>query len=271
MSDSTNDPELGTAKNLAAKLASAMTSIGDIPKNGHNDYHGYDYPLESDVMDALRSELAERGVAIFPSVEGRSFKQIEGNEQDGFTYHTRVQLAITLIDSESGEQRTMHWEGEASDTQDKGLYKAYTSGMKYWALKTFLMSAGDDAERDNPGQSKSRSRGSQSRNGRTNGRSGKSGSSGNGSRRDPSDAQIEFAQDLASSSVWSDEEKQGLQARIKKYSRSQMSDLIDDMQSKIEEREAEQNGQAQSEPEPQPAGDGVANAPEFEDDDDLPF
>jgi hypothetical protein len=254
MSDPTDDPELGdpglgTAGNLAAKLADAMTSIGEIPKNGHNDYHGYDYPLESDVMDALRSELAERGVAIFPSVEGRSVNRV-GNEEDGYTLHTRVQLAITLVDSESGEQRTMHWEGEAMDGQDKGLYKAYTSGMKYWALKTFLMSAGDDVERSNPG-------GGAHQNSRSNG------------SREPTDPQVEFAQNLAQSSVWSNNEKESLQGRIQNYNRSQMSDLIDQMKSTIEEREAGQNGK--QEPSKQAAGAGEANHPEFEDDSDLPF
>lgn len=216
MSDSEHDPSLGTCEKLAQKIAKIMEGVGDIPKNGHNDRFNYDYPLDEDVMKALRKQMTEHGVIALPSVIGRT---IEKQTTSGGTemLHTRVQFEITLIDTDSGQQRTVHWEGEAQDSQDKGLYKAYTSGMKYWALKTFLMSAGDDVERTDSSPARQEQH-------RKNG------------KKEPSEAQIDFAKDLAESSVWSETEKEGLRKRIDNYSRSEMSDLIDDMHSEIEKR-----------------------------------
>jgi len=226
MTDSEQDPTLGTCEKLAAKIAKVMAAIGEVPKNGHNDRFNYSYPLDEDVMKALREAMTEHGLVAIPSVAGRSMTK-ETTSGGTEMIHTRVQLEITLIDSDSGQQKTVHWEGEAQDQQDKGLYKAYTSGMKYWALKTFLMSAGDDVERADAASSQPKQ------------------SSGSSGSREPSDAQVEFAEDLTSSSVWSEKEQAGLEQRIANYTRSQMSDLIDSMQETIEKREAQQNGEQQ--------------------------
>jgi len=251
MNDSTEDPSLGRAGDLASTIADVMASIGEIPKNGYNDYHNYDYPLDEDVMSALREAMTEHNLIALPSVEGRSMNKVStGPDESDFQFHTRVQFSVTLIDGDSGQQRTMHWEGEAQDGQDKGLYKAYTSGMKYWALKTFLMSAGDDVETADAAKEQP------------------SRSSGQNGRREPSDAQMEFAQDLAKSSVWSEQEQADLKKRISAVSRSEMSDLIDDMQGTIEKRKS--NGHQQNEN----TVSETANDPAFDDgaeDDDLPF
>jgi hypothetical protein len=40
------------------------------------------------------------------------------------------------------------WEGEAEDTGDKAFWKAYTGTLKYAHMKTWMVSTGDDPERD---------------------------------------------------------------------------------------------------------------------------
>jgi len=250
MEDPEPDPDLGTAPELAKKIAAVMADIDDVPKNGHNDYHGYDYATDDDVMGAVRPTMAEHNLVALPSLVSRDIQRF-GKEGD-YTLHTRIVLDITLLDADSGQQKTMRWEGEAQDTQDKGLYKAYTSAIKYFMLKVFLLSADTDVETDDI--------------------SGKSGASSapkggsNGGPKPPSDKQVSFAKDLAQSSVWSDEEKQGLLKRIDTCSRSQMSDLIDNMQETIEEREAQQNGDPGGQEPPEDEEDPFEDA-----DEDLPF
>ena len=63
---------------------------------------------------------------------------------------TTVPLQFTVIDSDSGESITGTVYGRGEDPTDKGVYKAYTGGQKYFLQKLFLLSTGDDPERDSP-------------------------------------------------------------------------------------------------------------------------
>jgi len=124
-------------------------------------------------------------------------------------------MEITLIDGDSGQSKTVMWDGEAQDGQDKGLYKAYTSGIKYWALKTFLLSADADVETHDAAAGQARSNGSAS--------------------HEPTEAQIEYAEDLAQNSVWTDEESEALlNTRIPSADKNELSDLIDHMSKVVE-------------------------------------
>jgi len=147
MTDEIDDAGLGTAPELAATIAQVMADIDGVPKTGYNDFHNYEYSTDDDVMGALRPVMAKHGLVALPDLVSRDVQRF-GSEAEGYTLHTRIVLDITLIDSDSGQQRTMRWEGEAQDTQDKGLYKAYTSAIKYFMLKTFLLSADTDVETD---------------------------------------------------------------------------------------------------------------------------
>jgi hypothetical protein len=106
------------------------------------------------------------------------------------------------------------WDGEAQDGQDKGLYKAYTSGIKYWALKTFLLSADADVETHDAAAGQARSNGSAS--------------------HEPTEAQIEYAEDLAQNSVWTEDEQMKLATRIQGADKNELSDLIDHMNKVVE-------------------------------------
>ncbi len=43
---------------------------------------------------------------------------------------------------------TTSWVGQGLDNADKGYYKAYTGAVKYFLMKTFMISTGDDPELD---------------------------------------------------------------------------------------------------------------------------
>jgi hypothetical protein len=214
------DDSLGTAPELAKKIAAVMGDIEDISKSGVNDYHGYQYATDDDVMGAVRPKMAEHNLVALPSLVSRDIQRF-GTEGD-YTLHTRIVLDITLLDADSGQQKTMRWEGEAQDTQDKGLYKAYTSAIKYFMLKVFLLSADTDVETDDI--------------------SGREGAQAppkqNGSPKQPSDKQVKYARDLAKKGVWSEKEQKALNAKIDRATRQGLSDLIDDMKGTIEERES---------------------------------
>jgi len=196
---------------LAKKIAQVMAAIESVPKNGRNDYHNYDYSTDDDVMQSVRPVMAEHNLIALPSVVDRSVERVStGKKESDYQLHTQITLEVTLIDGDSGQSKTMTWEGEAQDGQDKGLYKALTSAMKYWALKTFLLSADADVETHDAAANQPRS------NGRSSG---------------PSDAQLDYARDLAKEDVWEEHErKQLLNDRIPNASSQEISELIEHME-----------------------------------------
>lgn len=134
-----------TPRPLATKLARVLADVRRVPKTGRNDFHKYDYATESDLVDHLRDKLAEQGVAIFPSVTDHTVAPLEGGRGELLA---TVTLDITIIDGESGDEMTTRWVGQGMDKGDKSYYKAYTGAMKYFLMKTFMISTGDDPEDD---------------------------------------------------------------------------------------------------------------------------
>lgn len=141
-----HDPNV-VGRPLAKKMAEVLADVTRVPKRGRNDFHKYDYVTESDLVDHIRDKLAEKGVAIFPSVREHFTETIEDNRGRA-QYLTTITLDVTLIDGESGDIMTTSWVGQGLDNADKGYYKAYTGAVKYFLMKTFMISTGDDPELD---------------------------------------------------------------------------------------------------------------------------
>jgi len=137
------EPMTHAAKPLALKMARVMAEVSTVPKNGRNDFHGYDYIMESDLVDQLRGKLAAQGVAIFPSIREHVVSQTQ-DARGRAQYMATVTLDVTFIDGDSGDQMTTTWVGQGVDAGDKSYYKAYTGAFKYALLKTFLIAGEDD-------------------------------------------------------------------------------------------------------------------------------
>lgn len=119
-------------------MARVLERVGRVKKNGKNSHHGYDYVTEADLVDAVRGHLAQEGVMVFTTVAEHTV--------NGST--ATVTLELEFVDGESGDAYKTQWVGQGQDKQDKAYYKAYTGAMKYALMKTFLISTGDDPERD---------------------------------------------------------------------------------------------------------------------------
>lgn len=111
---------------------------GKVSKSGRNTHQGYNYVMEADLLDAVRSELIANGVFVFSSIEETS--------QEGSI--TTVKTKHTFVDSESGETFEVFSAGQGADKQDKGIYKAITGASKYFLMKSFMVAGDDDPEND---------------------------------------------------------------------------------------------------------------------------
>lgn len=135
-------------KGLAAKMAAAMAEIGRVQKRGKNDAQGYKYARADDVAEEARRVLSTHGIAMFADVVDDSLREITiPPAKEGFGGKvlriSKVRVAWTFQDSETGEERTVHTPGEGMDSGDKGIYKAMTGAMKYALMLGFLIPTGD--------------------------------------------------------------------------------------------------------------------------------
>lgn len=129
----------GLAK-LYAKMATIMGSIERLPKDKYNKFQNYYYTGESAIADTLRKELAGQNIAFFVNL----VDVIQTPKDKGF--HTVATFEFTFACGDTGASITRRWIGEADDSLDKGINKASTLAMKFFLLRTFIMSTGDEAD-----------------------------------------------------------------------------------------------------------------------------
>lgn len=125
--------------NKIQKIQQAGLSVA---KNGWNNFQKYSYATESDVVEAMDKVFTEHGILCFLTMEDT---QIVMNGESPLT---RVKVRFSLVDVDSGESRDFIFYGDGQDKGDKGMYKAVTGAQKYFFMKNFRISTGDDPERD---------------------------------------------------------------------------------------------------------------------------
>lgn len=127
---------------LFAKMARVMGKMSRIQKTGENTQQHYKFATESDIVDMVRTAMAEENLAFLPvmiDVEGKSF-----GDKGGVRW--KANFLFTFADGETGATYSCPWIAESIDYGDKGVNKVATAAVKYFLLKTFLISTGDKAD-----------------------------------------------------------------------------------------------------------------------------
>lgn len=139
---------------MVAKITKAlhevMSRVGYVQKTGKNQFHGYRYAGEADLLDKLRPAMVEAGLLLIPSG-----KEVTGPDEHG---NVMVTMAYTLAhaDGEVWPEKIMAFgcgndrSPKAGTIGDKGVYKAITGANKYLLFKLFQVETGDDPENDSP-------------------------------------------------------------------------------------------------------------------------
>jgi hypothetical protein len=132
---------------LLGKLKEVADAIPFVEKRGRNDHHHYDFVQAVDVVRDVRAHLLARSVVVIPGTVPGSVRQ--HTETGGKAFVTTVDLIYRFVDTETAAEVVVPWTGAGSDTGgDKGLYKAYTGGLKYALLSLFLLPTSNDPEND---------------------------------------------------------------------------------------------------------------------------
>ena len=137
-------------KGLAWKLAEVMGEVTRLAKTGKNTAQNYNFVKESDVSDAIRPLLAERHIWLWSDTVERTQRELFTAASGAIWWLASVNVAYQFIDGETGEvSPVQHYPGDGADSGDKALPKAQSMSLKYYLLKTFMLSTGaDDAETD---------------------------------------------------------------------------------------------------------------------------
>lgn len=135
---------------LAKKIAEIIQEVTHVEKEGRNDFHKYNYVMESTLLEIIRLPLAKRNVVFMTSIESQetTVHVVKDKDREKTNFLTKVTTLHTLIDGDSGEQFQFKSQGQGIDSGDKGVYKAITGALKYAIYKTFLLPSGDDPEQD---------------------------------------------------------------------------------------------------------------------------
>lgn len=136
-------------KGLVAKLAEVMGEMAHVPKEGFNAAQKYKFVRETDVAERASSLLAERKVWIHQTVADHTITELYRTASGNTMWLSTVAMDFQFIDGDTGETTPpQRFVGAGADTGDKGVYKAMTGAEKYFLMKTFLVSTGDDPEAD---------------------------------------------------------------------------------------------------------------------------
>jgi hypothetical protein len=135
-------------KTLVGKLAEVMGLMRNVPKEGFNKAQSYRYVREDDVARMASELLAERGIWIHQTVLETITVDLYKTSTGNLMRMTTVRMRFKFIDASGEETEPQEFVGTGADTGDKGIYKAMTGAEKYFLMKSFLISTGDDPEGD---------------------------------------------------------------------------------------------------------------------------
>lgn len=139
-----------TDKKLAQKIAEASIAVGKFAADKRNKEQGYDYISADQVLAKAGDAIARAGFAVMPGISDvvLTFTERQGKSP---RIDARVEFIMRLTDGETDIQDA--WIGYGSDysVPDKAVYKAITSGHKYYLMKLLNIGAGnDDSDHDEP-------------------------------------------------------------------------------------------------------------------------
>lgn len=135
--------------NLHDKKLLVMKDLKSFEKDGYNGGQHFHFVSESQVSLEFNELFVRHGISFSAEITDIvSVNQFQ-SKNGGTLFLTTIKMLITLSDGEADEKRVMHSSGV--DSSDKGINKAFTSGVKYFLLRNFLSSASDgdsDADQD---------------------------------------------------------------------------------------------------------------------------
>ncbi|MFP4600319.1 MAG: ERF family protein, partial [Persicimonas sp.] len=124
-------------KALAKKLVAIMRDIEHPERSEYVSYGDFHYATRDDIFKCVRKALADHGVAWIPSMRRTDVQDTGKTTKGGDTiFRVGVEVAITFLDSETGESHQTHWSGESYASDDRGSQAAATQAVRFALTNT---------------------------------------------------------------------------------------------------------------------------------------
>lgn len=109
---------------------------------------GYGYISADKILARVGEAMASNGLSIVPAaIEHNTtlHTYTDSYGKDKMLWQVDAQLEMSIMDID-GAEKTVKWTGSGVDyaTPDKALYKAMTSGHKYFVMKLFMVGVGNE-------------------------------------------------------------------------------------------------------------------------------
>jgi hypothetical protein len=133
-----------TENALISKIVKAGLDVGGkLHADKRNKDQGYDYLSSDKILSECGQALFEQGIVILPEITAQEI--VNGVSSKGTPrFDCRVDFTFTI--SDGNETILQKWYGMGSDysVPDKALYKAITSGHKYFLMKLLCIGEGNE-------------------------------------------------------------------------------------------------------------------------------
>src|SRR5512146_1066562 len=144
------DRSAAMTNTLAKRITQASIDAGLFLADKRNTDQNYAYISADQVLTKAGDALARNGVMVLPQIVEILQKEVERpNKSPRIDAHVIFDMLITDGDSDLHAR----WDGFGSDyvTNDKAVYKAITSGHKYFLMKLLNIGVGnEDGEHETP-------------------------------------------------------------------------------------------------------------------------
>lgn len=128
---------------LYTKIAKVTAAMTRVPKRGTQPK--YKFATDTDIVESVRAAMTKVNLAVITSMV--NYRQIEcKTNNDSRQWRTICDFEITLACGDTGEALVARWSNESLDQSDKGFNKAATAALKYFFMKTFLITTGESEE-----------------------------------------------------------------------------------------------------------------------------
>ena len=132
------------ANTLAAKIAKASADVGGrLKADKTNTQDRYNYISADKILAECGQALAAVGVSVLPAMTDADINigETAGGKR---RFDARVAFVMTVTDGET--ESAQPWFGFGADytTPDKAVYKAVTSGHKYFLSKLLMIGEGNE-------------------------------------------------------------------------------------------------------------------------------
>lgn len=132
---------------LAERINNVMKEVKALEADKKHQ-QGYGYISADKILARVGEAMANNGLSIVPACVQHTTNLHEYTDSYGkqkMLWQVDAQMQMTISDTED-HYMTVSWTGSGVDyaTPDKALYKAMTSGHKYFVMKLFMVGVGNE-------------------------------------------------------------------------------------------------------------------------------